>query len=62
MHNFCMIFGGAMMIFFGLIAVASTIMFIGAAISGTQFLLLIPCCAAGAGLASELLDYGYNVK
>ena len=62
MHNFCMVFGGAMVIFFGLIAFASIIMFIGTMISGTQFLLLIPCCAAGAGLSAELLDYGFNVK
>lgn len=62
MHNFCMVFGGAMMIFFALIAAASIVMFIGTMISGVQFLLLIPCCAAGAGLSSELLDYGLNVR
>lgn len=62
MHNFCMIFGGAMVIFFGVIALVSLFMFAGTMISGTQFLILIPCCAAGAGLSAELLDYGYNVK
>ena len=62
MHNFFMVFGFSMMIFFALIGLASVIMFIGSAISGTQFLLLIPFCAAGAGLSAELFDHGLNVK
>lgn len=62
MHNFCMVFGFGMMIFFAIIALASLAMLIGAVISGIQFLLLIPCCLAGAGLSAELVDYGYNVK
>ena len=62
MHNFCMVFGLGMLIFFALIALASIVMFIGQAISGTQFLLLIPCCLLGAGLSAELFDYGYKVE
>ena len=62
MHNFMMVFGFAMMIFFAVIVLASVIMFIGSAISGTQFLLIVPCCAAGAGLSAELFDQGLNVK
>ena len=62
MHNFCMIFGVAMMAFFGVIAMAGFIMLLGQVISGIQFLLLFPCCAAGAGLSAELFDYGLNVK
>lgn len=62
MHNFLMVFGFSMMIFFGVIAFASVIMLIGSAISGTQFLLIFPCCAAGAGLSAELFDDGLNVK
>ena len=62
MHNFCMVFGFGMMIFFAIIALASLVMLIGQAISGVQFLLLIPCCLAGAGLSAELADYGYKVE
>ena len=62
MHNFCMIFGCAMIVFFAVIAVVSILMFIVSEINGTQILLLIPCCAAGAGFAAELLDYGFHVK
>lgn len=62
MHNFCMVFGMGMMIFFGVIALASIILFIAQSINGIQFLLLIPSCLAGAGLASELFEYGYDYK
>ncbi|MCG9132737.1 hypothetical protein J5I95_13750 [Candidatus Poribacteria bacterium] len=62
MHNFFMVFGFGMMCFFGVIALASVVMFVGDAISGTQFLILIPACLAGAGLSAELFDYGYKVE
>lgn len=62
MHNFLMIFGVSMMIFFAGIAFVSFLMMLGSAISGTQFLLIFPCCAAGAGLSAELFDQGLNVK
>jgi len=62
MHNFLMVFGAAMMIFFGVVAFVGLIMLIGSVISGVQYLLLFPCCAAGAGLSAELFDDGPNVK
>ena len=58
MHIFCVVFGLGMMGFFAIVAVASVFMFAGAVISGTQFLLLVPACLAGAGLAAELYQYG----
>ncbi len=58
MRLFFMVFGFGMMCFFGVIALASLFMFFGQTISGTQFLLLIPACLAGVGLAAELFDYG----
>lgn len=62
MSNFLMVFGFSMMIFFAVIAFAGLIMLAGGAISGIQFLLLFPCCAAGAGLSAELFDDGLNVR
>ena len=62
MHNFFMVFGFSMMIFFAAIAFVAFLMFCGSGISGTQFLLIFPCCAAGAGLSAELFDQGLNVK
>lgn len=58
MYAFQMIFGFAMMIFFAVIAFAGLMMLAGGVISGTQFLFLFPCCAAGAGLSAELYAYG----
>lgn len=58
MRIFFSVFGLGMMILFGLIAVASVVMFAAQAINGTQFLLLIPSCLMGGGFAAELYAYG----
>lgn len=62
MHIFFRVFGVAMMIFFAATALVSFGMLIGSVISGTQFLLLFPCCAAGTGLSAELFNDGINVR
>lgn len=60
MHVFFTVFGFGMIIFFSAIMLASVAMFAAMAISGTQFLLLIPSCLMGGGLSAELYKYGYD--
>ena len=62
MHNFAMVFGLGMMIVFSLCIVVAFFSCCMGYISGIQLLLIVVCSLAGGGLATELWDYGYDIR
>ena len=62
MHNFCLIFGCLMTVFFSILVLVWFLGLLGGQFTGTQVLLAIPLCFVGIGLSAELWDDGYYAR